>query len=198
MAILNRVRVSLLGFAGAPGVGTFICQDPTSFRGPLNTLLADMAQFMPPVVSLAIEDSGDVFDSVTGVISGTWSAAHLAAHPGTGPAGYAGPTGFMTEWLTDVHLSGRRLRGRTFWVPSSSSIFDTDGTLTPGVVATITTTASAFLAGTLGNFTIWQRPRLAKPADGTRKAVTARSGGFGSPTSIRIPDKAVVLRSRRD
>lgn len=198
MAILNRVRVALTGFPGGPGVATFVCNDVPTFYLKLNTFVTAMAVVMPQNVTLKLEDTGDVFESTTGEIMGTWTGSVLAAHVGGSTAAYSAPVGFVTEWLTDIHLSGRRLRGRTFWVPASSSMFSLDGSLDEGVKGTLSAGAATFVADTAGNFTIWQRPRLAKPADGSRPAVTARGGGYGTVTGSRIPDRAAVLRSRRD
>lgn len=198
MATLQRVRVSMTGFPGAPGVMTFACSDVNTFIPALNTWLGSMAQWIPADVTLAVESSGDVFDSFTGEISATWNVGTQPPVTGTALGIYAAPVGFVAEWLTSVHLSGRRLRGRTFVVPAAAAIFDLTGNIGQGTLDSIRAASAALVVNSAGSFQIWQRPRLARAAVGTLPALPARSGGNGVVTSSRVPDLAAVLRSRRD
>lgn len=198
MALLQRIRVVSAGYPGGPGVTTFYCVDATTFMAPLRAHIAFMSNHYPPNVTYTFPLSGDTIDSFTGEIQDQWLAASVLPVTGTGVANYAAPVGYSVRWATSVFLSGRKLRGRSFYVPATNDIFDVDGSIKPGPLATIQESANALIASTGGNFSIWQRPRLARAADGSRKAVTARSGGNGVVSSATVPDKAAVLRSRRD
>lgn len=198
MALLSRVRVALTGFPGGPGVMTFATTDVDTFIPVLKAWLIRVAVYMPADVSLHVESTGDTFESTTGLIQGTWARGVQPTYVGGSVGAYAAPVGVVVEWLTDIHLSGRRLRGRTFVVPCTTAAFSLDGSLDAAVQVEFQAASSAFAANSAGTFTIWQRPRLARPADGSRKAVLARGGGHGVVTSSRVPDKAAVLRSRRD
>lgn len=198
MALLSRVRVSLLGFPGAPGVMTFATTNPDAFIPPLNAWIVRVRNYVPNIVTMQVESTGDVFESTTGQISGTWARGLQPVVPGLAGGAYAAPAGSVCEWLTDIHLSGRRLRGRTFVVPMAASAFDLGGSVEAAALTELRAASAQLVTDSAGSFTIWQRPRLARAATATRPAVTARGGGHGVVTSSRVPDKAVVLRSRRD
>jgi hypothetical protein len=198
MTALNRVRVALTGFPGGPGVLTLACLDATTIRGPLHTYLAAIAEAMPSDVSMLIEAVGDAFESTTGEITGEWTDAALAAVVGTYSGSHVGPAGVLVKWRTDTFFSGRRLRGHTFFVPSAGSMFGTDGQMTDEWHTAWTTRSATFQAAAAANLCIWQRPRLAVPADGSRPAIEARGGGHAVVTSSSVSTKAAVLRSRRD
>lgn len=198
MASLYRVRVALTGFPGAPGVMTFAVNEVNVFIPRMLAWLGALAPYIPNTVTMQVESTGDTFESTTGVAFATWTVAPQAAVQGGSTSPYAGPAGVMAEWLTGIHLSGRRLRGRTFIVPASQAVFALDGTIDAGILTTIRAATATFVTDTAGTFEVWQRPRLAKPANGTQPAVTARAGGHGVVTASRVPDKVVVLRSRRD
>lgn len=198
MATLNRVRAAWTGFPGAPGVTTIVCTDGPAMVPLLRNLFAALAPWIPSDVTIAVENTGDVFDSLTGEITGLWSAVGVAATTGSSGGGYAAAAGFRADWLTDTHLSGRLLRGRTFFVPGSGASFATDGSLEGSALSGIASAVGTFQSDAASNLVVWQRPRAAAAADGSRPAVTARSGGHAVVTSSRVPDKCTVLRSRRD
>jgi len=198
MATLDRIRVAMAGFPGAPGVMTFYASDALTFVDPLHAWLIAIATAMPTDVQLTIESQGDVIEDQTGTINGTWTTTVGATVPGLSTGSYAAPCGYVAEWLTSGFFSGRRLRGRTFVVPLGGASYFTDGTILDGSLADFRAAAATLVTSTAGNFRIWQRPRKARPADGTHPAVTARVGGSGAVSSSRIPDKVAVLRSRRD
>lgn len=195
---MNRIRVALTGFTGGPGVMTFYCADASTFVGPLRTWLIQATAVMPDSVQAQIEGIGDVLESTTGQISGQWTASGGLPVQGQSTGPHSAAAGFLIGWETGIYLSGRRLRGRTFIVPASPDMFDSSGTLNPISAAAVKADADALVAATTGNFYVWQRPRLAKPADGSRKAITARGGGYGTVTGTRVPDRGAMLRSRRD
>src|SRR5674476_946106 len=115
----------------------------------------------------------------------------------TGGDNYAAPVGMCVDWNTGVVMDLHRLRGRTFVVPCSGAQFDVDGSPLSTAVSGLQSAGDALIAAD-GNLMVWHRPRAAKAADGSRPAVTARAGGYANVTTAHVPDKAVVLRSRRD
>lgn len=198
MATIQRIRVGLTGFPGAPGLMTLFCSDPNTFIAPLRDYLTAMAPHVPADVLFTIHPEVDVIESTTGVIFSTGAINPGAPIAGTSSGGYSAPTGYVVEWLTSIHLSGRLLRGKTFFVPGAGASFGTDGQILPATLVSIKSASTAFQLATLGNFVIWQRPRKARPANGTVKAVEARGGGHGTVASSRVPAMAAVLRSRRN
>lgn len=198
MAALERVRVGWSGFPGGPGVSTFYFINAATAMVPLKTLCDQMRSKLPSTVTLIIEPAGDVIESTTGQITGGWTATAQAASVGSVAGPYAGPAGFAMTWLSSAFFSGRRLKGRTYWVPATNALFDSDGSLNSVAYGEIAGAAANFVAASGTNFVVWQRPRLARAATATRPAVTARGGGYANVTSSRVTDKVAVLRSRRD
>lgn len=198
MTSLERVRVGWSGFAGGPGVTTFYFLSAATAMAPLKTLCDQMRSKLPSNVTLMIEPTGDIIESTTGQITGSWNAAPQLPSIGNVGGAYAGPAGFAMTWLTAAFLSGRRLKGRTYWVPGTSALFSDDGSLNSIAYGEISDAAANFVLASGSNFMIWQRPRLARAATATRPAVAARAGGFGTVSGSRVTDKVAVLRSRRD
>lgn len=198
MTAIQRLRIGWTGFPGAPGVTTMYFTDAASSQGAVQTLLDSLVGNLPLDVTVQQEASGDIITAETGALTGTWTGTVEPPVQGLNPSVYAAPIGFQFQWLTNTVLDGHRVRGKTFVVPTATQIFDTNGTLTPAAVIALTDQGNAFLNTTLGTFLIWHRPRAARAADGSRPAVAARAGGVAFAIATRVPDKAIVLRSRRD
>ena len=198
MTSLNRVRVGWSGFPGAPGVSTFYFLDVATAVASLVTLFDSIKAAFPSDVTWRVESAGDVINDVNGDLTGAWGADPVSDVAGTASGAYSAPVGGMYGWDTSTILDGHRLKGKTFLVPLSAASYDGSGTLSSGCLAVLEPAGIEFLAEQSTSFVIWHRPRAAKAADGSRKAVTARDGGHGLVTTSRVPDKSIVLRSRRD
>jgi hypothetical protein len=185
MASLERVRTTLTGFIGAPGVATMHCHDAATFRASLGTFWLGVRDFMPDSVILTVESSGDVFESTTGELTGSWSDGTDAILPGTETGVYAAPAGAVVNWQTSTVLGGKRLRGKTFLVPLAADHYETDGSILTGSLTTLRGHAATLVTATASNFTVWKRP------------VAPGSGGFGDVTGSTMPDMVAILRSRR-
>jgi len=153
---------------------------------------------MPSAVGIKVLPEGDIIDSATGGLVGSWLTTDAVGVVGSSTAGYPAPAGCILQWTTGTILDANRIVGRTFVVPLGGNAYQADGTLSDTTVAAFTASASAYVASAVGNALVWHRPRKARAADGSRPAVTARAGGVGLITGGRCVDKAVVLRSRRD
>ena len=198
MPTIDRVRIALTGFPGGPGVCTFYGISGSSLLPPLHQLWDDLRGTMPVDVGIAFPASGDTIDTATGQIMGSWAGTQLPAWQGVATGGYAAPVGVALTWLTSARFSGRLLKGRSFIVPMISTVFDVNGSLLTAQLQQLEVAAALMVSQSAGNFVIWQRPRKAGPAVGTRPPVTARGGGYAVVTSSRVADKAAILRSRRD
>lgn len=197
MATIHRIRTAITGMVGAPGVMTMYAADAPALAPLLRTYLFNQSDKYPAACNWTVENTGDILDSVTGLINGLWTTSVQDPVGGSGGT-FAGPAGFSVRWDTSIFLSGRRLRGRNYFVPAASAIFDVDGTINSTVLLALRGNAAAFVASAVNNLGVWQRPRDARPANGTVPPVTARSGGWGLVTGSSVADKAAVLRSRRD
>jgi len=198
MTNIQRIRVALTGFVGGPGVATFYALDAPTALPSLRTLWGALAVSMPTSVSIKVLASGDTIEDTTGVLVGAWAAADAAGVVGADGSTYPAPVGACISWLTSTIFDGKRLKGRTFVVPMGGGSYQLDGTINAANITTFTNAAQAYVAAQVANALVWHRPRAAKPADGSRPAVTARAGGSAAITQGLCVDKAVVLTSRRD
>lgn len=189
MANINRVRVALGGFPGAPGVSTFYATEVVALRAALNALYVGWCGSFPNVVTWTIETVGDIIDPLDGNLVGTWNDSTPFYGTGLGGTGaYAAPAGIVANWNTGSVLDGHRLTGRTFMVPIMPGTFQNDGTIDSTSLASLRALCTTFVGATAGNFVVWHRPRV----------TPARAGGYSVVTGSTVNDRVAVLRSRRD
>lgn len=199
MTALARMRVAWTGFNGGPGVSTFYGLTGGTSLGALHTFFDSIKGVIPGAVHLQIEGEGEFIDDATGEVTDLWVDEEPAEIVGGGEGSYAGPVGAAIRWTTDSVVDGARLKGHTFIVPLFGNAYDNSGTLSPAVLTTLGDAAAALVAANAGgDLVVWHRPRMARAADGSRPAITARAGSHGLITGSSVPDKAAVLRSRRD
>lgn len=198
MGILYRIRTSLTGFVGGPGVATMYSLTQPGAVSSYHTFWAAVATIMPSAVKINIEPGGDIIEETDGALSGSWVGAATTEVVGGDSGRYAGGTGALVGWRTASVLGKHRVQGRTFIVPVLGVAFDNDGTLGSGQIGVLQAAANALIQTEGGNLVIWHRPRKARAAVGALPAVTAAAGGHAVVTSARIPDRAAILRSRRD
>lgn len=198
MTNLIRVRTTLTGFIGGPGVATMYFLNENTAIPSVRAFWEAVSFVMPVSVTAQVQNEGDVIESTTGALTGAWSKAPVAPVFGKTPGPYSAPTGAVVNWLTQNVFDGRRLRGRTFIVPMDNGVYETNGTLQQAAINAINGAADALIFEQSLSFVVWHRPREARPLDGSRPAVTARPGAHGIVTARRVPDKVAVLRSRRD
>ena len=190
-----RVKFRWTGFTGAPGYTNLhfdASTEPTqagaqAVYDAAGEFAGDITSALPSAVSISIEGGVEVVDQTTNELLTVFSATTRTAAKGIGTGGFSSSTGACITWETGEVKNGRRVRGRTFIVPLAASGYDTDGTLTSGVLTDLQTAAAALAAG---GFTFGV---LARPS-----TVGAADGSFHTVTSGRISDKTAVLRSRRD
>lgn len=203
MVELQRQRVAWTGFPGAPGVSTFYFTDAPGAQGDVTAFFTTIALSTPIDVHFQVEATGDIIDSATGTLTGTWVGTQQVPAIGANVSDYAAPVGACVEWLTAAVRNGHHVRGRTYLVPISRDTFDTDGTLQPNSIAAFLAAALALNGAQVGNLKIWSRPVVARGAwtdkfGKLHAAVAASAGAAFDVVGARVPDKAVVLRSRRD
>jgi len=202
MAVINRVRLTWTGFPGQPGVSTLYFTDGTVPGGSLRTFLSDCASSLVNGVTISFPIAGDKIESTTGDIVGAWTAGPTTAVVGTATvASYAAPTGICVDWLTGSVVNGRRPMGRTFLVPAAPTAYQNNGSISDSVVATIQNAANTFVTAMGQNFLVWTRPFPGSPEQPGPPVIPAKPARLGAASAVvgaRVPDKAVVLRSRRD
>lgn len=174
------------GFSGAPGYSIFYATPNSGLSGVIKNFFGAIDDYIPSGVTISSPSSGDQIDEATGLLTGTWTGGIGGSTPGQASGVYAGPAGFVINWLTNGVVNGRRVRGRTFIVPCIASLFDNDGTLANNHRAVIQSAADNLVASAAGDLLVWHRPRGG--VGGSAHAVAAAV----------VSDKVAVLRSRRD
>ena len=198
MTNLLRLRTVLTGFPGGPGVATMYFLDASTAVESVSKFWTTIAPAMPNDVHIAPERSGDTIEDTTGALTGSWLGGVVTPSSGGGAGIYAAPVGALVTWLTTTVLDRKRVRGRTFIVPCNSTIFETNGAIALGARQVFEAAAAQLIVEQSASFVIWHRPFKGSVATPTRPARPAHGGGHGLVTSMRVPTKATVLRSRRD
>lgn len=184
---LNRVRCPFSGVGGLPGVATFHVGSGVTDMSPIRAFWLAIAGVFPNSLIIGTPNSGDTINEATGQITGAWTGPIQSSVVGTGGAGAYSPTiGPMVRWITPQVVDGRRPIGKTFLIPSSSSIQSTAGTFTSAIITTIANAAVALVVALAGELKTWHRPNAKGP--GVACTITGAS----------VSGKQMVLRSRRD
>lgn len=188
MADLKRLRCTW-GGAGVigPGVSTFYSSATgvVGMADDVETFFSSSAAAFPNDVSITIPSGGDLIESTTGALSGSWNDPGTGGTvTGTDAGDFAQGVGVQVRWRTDGIVSGRRVVGSTFLVPIAGGIFDTDGTVDNASVAVFLTRATTLITA-MDGFVIWSRP------------TPSRAGAISEVVSASVPDRVSWLRSRR-
>ena len=184
---MQRRRIRWNGVGGLPGTTTLYTESGAALSGAIRTFFEAIKTYIPSGVSITYDVTGDLVDEANGHIVGTWTDTAAAATTCTA-ASWSGPAGCVVHWLTaDVGLH-RRIRGRTFLVPMTSST--STGVPSSTQITAIQTAASALVATATGAnaLLVWKRPTFDGATPGSKHVVTA----------ALVPTLAAVLRSRRD
>lgn len=202
MVNMVRVKARWSGFTGSPGYSNFYFREfsdgawePTAAEadqcmGKIHTFFDSMKLIFPPNVRIQVMNDCEVINDANGELQNVLTPASRAVIAGTsGAANYSAATGAVITWRTGNVRNGRRVRGRTFLVPTSSGAFDVDGSLVSSWATNLATYANTLISNTPGpELGIWARPTAPGAVDGEWAVVTAAT----------VPDMAAVLRSRRD
>jgi hypothetical protein len=200
MTEMARVTINWTGFLGAPGYTNLYFSEFTTGGDITQTVVDDAVDRthtwiqawddgLPNTVTLTIDPSVEVIEDTTGDLLRFYTATPGTPNVGGSTMPYSAASGACINWYTDGVRNGRRVRGRSFMVPIGSNGMENNGTLNGTALGTWRTATDLLIASfensTLG---VWSRP----------SAPAATDGIWHKTTSMTIPDKAAVLRSRRD
>jgi hypothetical protein len=161
------------------------------------TLFQNAKAHLPGGVTVAPFTDVRLIEDTTGDLVNIFTVTGVPSVGGGGGAfGYSGASGACIDWLTGVIHGKHLMVGRTFLVPASQATYETNGTIAAQAIIDIATAAEAMRVGSGPVFGVWGRPRKARTVGGV--TIPALTGLFAPAISSRVPDKAVVLRSRRD
>jgi hypothetical protein len=202
---MYRAQIIWSGFPGAPGFTTLYATttDPLqagadAFITGVNVLATSWANTLPgPTVSVQVSSEIQLIEDTTGDLVDILTATTPpAAHVGALGGNYSGPSGWCVDWLTSTVAFGKRRMGRSYVVPASTEIYQNDGT-----IATATLTAQRAVASTYATATAFHPCLWVRPFPGDPEATPPKPAHLGQAVALsaaRVPDKSVVLRSRRD
>lgn len=132
-------------------------------------------------------------DTQTGQLFEVEAVTAPAAVAGVAAGAYSAPTGGRIRWNTSGIVGGRRVAGTTFIVPIGGGGFQDDGTLAASTITQFQAAAAGYISAMAGQAVVWSRPWT--DPSGTEPT---RWGTEHVIVSATVPDRAAVLRSRRD
>lgn len=204
MVAMNRVRVAWTGGAGGNGVSTFYFGSTTTDMTALKALFNSLKTYVPTGITWTVPVLGDQINDTDGLITGSWVGTNggtVASLGGT--SSYSGTSGFCIDWLSSAIIAGRRRQGRTFFVPAAQLVYQNNGSIDDPTLTAIQSAATTMITAYAGEFKVWSRPYPGRAQIGTpgnpgyKPAKPARVGAAVQVIAARVPDLAIVLRSRR-
>src|SRR6059058_2791054 len=156
MASIWRYRMRLSGWAGGPGVSTLYASDvagtPQDHANAVAGLFSDVytpagvLDLLPQGIKIVGDPFVDVIDPATGDQTGTVAVTPVGTLSGVATAGWSDVSGLSITWITAAFIAGRRVKGRTYFVPMGGGAYDTDGTLKTSVLTSVQGAATQYLA----------------------------------------------------
>jgi hypothetical protein len=190
---LDRVRVTITGGVGGTGYMNWYFEAATTAQILLIHDLVDACKaFLPLGFTYTFPTNGDRIQETDGKLVSGWTATAVPAVTGTGS--YTQPTtGFHIQWKGQTVINGHRPIGKALFVPAAAGAFSA-GRIGASVLPVIQAAADNFITN-VASFRLWHRPVYDYSTD---PATLKRPGAIYIPTSAKVTDLPVVLRSRRD
>lgn len=143
-----------------------------------------LASFLPDDVVLNFDSEVRVI-TAAGDLEAVLPVTPGAAVAGTSAGSFASGMGAMIRWNTGAVVGGKRIIGKTFLAPLSSTNFTASGSVAGAFRTTVQTEATAFLANLV--------------TDGSRLVVWSRTYAATSDVlTAAVPERPSYLRSRND
>lgn len=213
MTSIMRVRAASRGWSGGPGLNTFyftahggpdpdepIVDDAQLAHDRVHDAFAAATGMYPTSWKCLVSPNVDVLSDVNGELTSSFSVDPSAEITGSSGVGF-GPTAAMAllRLNTSTFDDGSRIQGRAFLGPVGA-VYDADGSPSSALLTVVNAFATAIQDAGVSLepvLVVWRRPREAD-SEHLPHPVTARDGSRADVTSVTVPDKFAVLRSRRD
>lgn len=151
----------------------------------LRALITAVLPSIPNEVSMVPDSEVRELSTIDGSLISTWAVNPGAVQQGSNAGNFMGAAGLRVDADTNIIVAGRRLRGRTYWVPVASAAFSTGGAVLPAQQTLFVNAMNAF--------------RASVAAVAAEPAVWSRTHGVAYQVSTySVPALGAVLRSRRD
>lgn len=152
----------------------------------MNGILGATGSNLPSGVTVVPDPLCDLIDPTNGQLVNSQPVTPPATVTGGASVSYPAMAGMCVTWQTVGVVGGRRVRGRTFFVPITTSKYQPDGTIDNTYLASCRVVAAAF-ATSAATPVVWHRPTAVGSTDGVAFYMTG----------AKITDKAAMLTSRR-
>lgn len=195
MSTIYKTTTLWTGFTGAPGYTNlyFTAATPgvaeaNDCLGALENFWGELVGLLPADVQLNIQPDVPVIEDTTGEQT-TIVSTGTPPQPLTGAidAAYSAISGAFMRWSTGVIRNGRAVRGRSFLVPVSASIYSSTGTILPSQIVVGTTAGQDLVDDTTCELVVYSRPSVKHP-EGASSVVAGAS----------LASTVTSLRTRRD
>jgi hypothetical protein len=206
--MVHIIRTQWQGTSGGLGLTQIAIDTADSSFGPLGTGDAQdavnaMRTFwdaikasMPNEITFTVSPVVDYYLTHNAELAGSVQAPTPPTPvAGTGAAAYSMAAGLKLNWNTTTIRNGRRVRGSTFLVPTTSAAFSLTGTADSGIRTSTQAAAATFLnslSATGLKGVVWSRPLSEEEPNGPRDGATA------DITAAEVSEKTAILRGRRD
>lgn len=198
MGNLYRVRVTLDGWSGGPGLATHYFEEvPTPVLTPLQSAQAvadrvraawvPVAAKMPSLWTCVVQTTVDILNPASGALIGSQTVTAPAALGGTEGTKFGlAAAGVCVNWQTTAFVNGRRVRGRTFVSPLNDGQ-DADGTPSAAHVAAVLAMGPILQDFDPNEplFVVWHRP------------IAGAGGSAHIVNGVTARDSGSMLTSRR-
>ena len=182
------------GATGLPGytkmryVGELSSGQLTSAAANWRTFLDSIKAIIPTIVTLTVQPTASFHQDDGTLIGEAAIVSPPAPVIGTGAGAYLSASGLLILWNTGAVNGGKKIRGRTYFVPMTANAAQSDGTIVETNRTTVQSAATTLVASTPPP-AINSRARASNPTATDATVIVV---------SANVPDKQVVLRSRRD
>lgn len=211
MASIGRVKIEWSGFQGGPGLtvlhfgtadlATFGQTEANDAVAKADAFIQALKAHIPYQATLRTLADVEALEVGTGALQSIYSTTPAATATSTQSLGqkYTAASGAVITWKTNHVKNRRRMRGRTFLVPLGISVVENNGTLDPAFITGMNTAATALRnTGAVTRLYVYARPKKDIDLPEPLPDYTFSGGEAGEVIGHAIPDKAAVLRSRRD
>lgn len=186
------------GLTGLPGYTFVYVRSTASSPNPLQAFFEAIKSYLPLPLTVQVPNSGRLIDETNGKMTGVWGAGTTTTTSASGVNTYPPQAGAQVKWDTNDFVNGRRVRGRTYIVPLTTSAFSSGGLIGSTVANAINAAATTMISSYTGNLVIWSRPLFELDADGNPTEVLKRAGSIHTVSTSTCPLKSVTLNRRRD
>src|SRR3954447_19543393 len=155
MAVIQRIRATWTGFAGAPGYSNFhfsttdpLAASAAAAAARVRTFFFDCRSYLVAGSTVSIDTAVPFFNEEDGLVFQEVAITAPSPVSGLAPSqGYSGATGASVKWSSATYREGHRVYGRTYLVPLAGGALQNNGSLDDTARSVLTTAAAALLTG---------------------------------------------------